>query len=245
MTDIQLLALARIARAQLPAIEATAGPMLNGDRFVLSGFVLRPVEDGDDGADESGWVFELHVTSQGGKSSVGNAVVKMSMAYPETMDRDEVISGMLGHDKMLDDAEAALAAPIVAYDRDNPPRLPATAFKPGERVMATDPDSGVTHSGTVSEHFTAERASREAANGDVLVFVDDFEYVDGSSLGTLLRADILRLWPARLHRARLLQVATGADLDIAAPCPRPAGEPDDAFRERAIATWVASGMAAE
>jgi hypothetical protein len=127
---------------------------------------------------------------------------------------------------------AWLAAPIVAYDRDNPPRLPASAFKPGDRVRGKD--EGGWHTGKVSNRF-AERHARE---GDVLVWFDGEEYEPGA-VGNLVKAELLMLWPAAAHRTRLLEVSTGADLDRAgAGCLRKPGEDDAAYRERALAFVV-------
>ena len=84
------------------------------------------------------------------------------------------------------------------YDRDNPPRLPASAFKPGDRVFGAD--EGGTHHGTVSDRF----AERHAADGDVLVYFDGIGY-DAGSLGNLVPAELLTLWPAGLHRARAIE----------------------------------------
>jgi hypothetical protein len=84
------------------------------------------------------------------------------------------------------------------YDRDNPPRLPASSFKPGDRVFGTD--EGGTHHGTVSKDF----GPRHSQQGDVLVWFDSGDYNPGA-LGNLVSAELLTLWPAALHRARAIE----------------------------------------
>lgn len=76
--------------------------------------------------------------------------------------------------------------------------LPATAFRPGDLVLGTD--EGGTHSGEVSEH----QSTRYADKGEVLVYWSGENYA-ASSLGHIAPAELLRLWPAAAHTARLTE----------------------------------------
>jgi hypothetical protein len=84
----------------------------------------------------------------------------------------------------------------------NPPRLPASAFRPGDRVIGEDEGERIV--GIVSKHH-AERP-HHAENGDVLVFWSGETY-DSSSLGHAVPAELLRLWPSLEHTMRVVEVA--------------------------------------
>lgn len=80
--------------------------------------------------------------------------------------------------------------------------LPAALFRPGDRVMGED--EGTRIFGTVSGHHVGDRATRHASNGDVLVYWAGEDYA-ASSLGHLAPAELLQLWPAATHAARIAE----------------------------------------
>ncbi len=83
------------------------------------------------------------------------------------------------------------------------PALPATAFRPGDKVLGED--EGGKHMGVVSEHHG--RHGHDDVRG-VLIYWDEEEYVS-SSLGHDCPPELLRLWPSRAHDMRLAEVARG------------------------------------
>lgn len=80
--------------------------------------------------------------------------------------------------------------------------VPADLYRPGDRVIGED--EGTRIFGTVSAHYVGERAERHAKNGDVLVYWSGEDYAP-SSLGHLAPAELLRLWPAAAHAARVTE----------------------------------------
>jgi hypothetical protein len=76
--------------------------------------------------------------------------------------------------------------------------LPASAYRVGDRVIGEA--DGERLFGRVSEHH----AERHAAAGDVLVYWSEDH--DPGSLGYLVPAELLRLWPAAAHAARQREV---------------------------------------
>lgn len=231
-------------------------PLPPGLRVEVGGFLFRPanddddaIDDGDeeeeeeDGANDVAYFFEAHgvlaacdgcssedldpfvgvsVTSKLGLCNLDSDFAKALTAFAETASK-----------KLASRNRQRL--PTV-YDRDNPPRLPASAFKPGDRVRGKD--EGGWHTGKVSNRF----AERDAREGDVLVWFDGEEYEPGA-LGNLVKAELLMLWPDTAHRDRLFRVATGEDLDrtAAGVLERLPGETDARFRSRALGTWVMNG----
>lgn len=81
--------------------------------------------------------------------------------------------------------------------------LPANFYRPGDRVIGED--EGTRIFGTVSSgHCVGERAARHAAGGYVLVFWSGEDYA-ASSLGHLVPAELLRIWPFAAHAARMAE----------------------------------------
>ncbi len=93
---------------------------------------------------------------------------------------------------MSRDARPRRARPVVA---NNTRPLPASAFGAGDRVVGED--AGGTHHGVIQE-----TPKRHVDAGNVLVRWADEDY-DDTTRGHLVPADMILLWPARAHAARL------------------------------------------
>lgn len=84
-------------------------------------------------------------------------------------------------------------------------KLPASAYRPGDRVIGEDEDERIF--GVVAE----DHAEHHMRDGDVLVRWGDQSY-EGSHTGHLVPAELLRLWPAAAHVARLAErLSLGAE----------------------------------
>lgn len=73
------------------------------------------------------------------------------------------------------------------YDRENPPRLPASAFMPNDQVIAED--NGDKFSGIVVGPHDKD---------SIVVRFSGVKYAPGVT-GNIVATELLRLWPARLH----------------------------------------------
>lgn len=80
------------------------------------------------------------------------------------------------------------------------PCLPASAYRPGDSVVGED--EGVRLFGAVSKHHRPEERHR---GDDVLVYWSGEEY-ETTSLGHVVPAELLRLWPEPAHAARVAEV---------------------------------------